>query len=1375
MKTKLITLITLLCLALATAVGAQAGNTVNGLAWGDLNNNGLQDNGESGLSGLTVLLLDDTGGPIAQTTTAGDGSYQFTDLADGTYAVAFTPPANTVTSPQDINSNSQDAQDSDVNAEGVSSMFTLTTTGGGPAPDSSTTTVTPQRINDYLYNPGIGWQEMEYLGDDILSETVLYAERYKIAWRFLNPAEGVYDWSELDKEYYRAINNGKMFSFRVYTMRGEGYGGHQMPEWVVNKGARVFGNGENTEPDYSNCTYQEEWARFVEALRQRYEGDPNVSYIDISGYGGFNEWNWNNQTAWDDSIMNPASVDGQARIRLADMFIGGSRDGHTCLDRNGNERTVSYSYPGFTETQLVMPYAGIRRISEYVFERRSDVGFRNDCLGGPGYYDNVWGRFSDQLSTLHRTAPVIYEMCPNTRGQINYPESNQLLQLTHGSLVHDNGFDRVRSQITDLMRYAGYRYVLSSASYPAQVAPGNSLNVAQVWENVGYSPNYPLMHQNFQLRTYLTDGSQIISEANSNANIASWMPAADVPNGNPPDNNTTEALTVPAGTPTGTYQVRVAIIDQRTGAPINLGIAGQDSLGLYEVGTVEVTNGGGGSPVPQTVSVDAGFYEVIPASIDVSVSNVNIAEGETSSFTLTLGSQPTANVRVNMSIGEGATLDKNRVTFRTDNWETPRTVIISGTDDDNVDGSQSAALTFNVSSNDDRYSGYSLSPISVNVTDNDTATQISVDNTEVSVDEMGTITNTGTISGSNSASAVLNTNIGTVVNNGNGTWNWTHMPTDGPSADVVEITTDGNTVSFLLATNNIAPSASINVSKTQLTAGESATLSLTSINEVSPDDLLAGFSFTYDCNGDGTPEAANVPADSFLCVYPNAGQFNASASLADKDGGFNAYTVLVNVEAQVEPTATPLPPTSVPPTGVPPTSIPPTTIAPTPTDEFQPSPPLPPTQTPPPPTYNASLDSFVVFSAEDTRLQADTQVNTGYIGSNVYTAFARNSRMTNTSSAAYADTVQLNSSAQVSNVYANNVNGNEGAIQGNRESVTLPVIAEMPNMPDLNPNGQEIIVAKNGGAMLEAGSYGRLKVNRGGSLILTGGIYHFTEWDIIANAEIFAAAPVDIRVNGRLRTRNGVTIMPTASSGLTAKDIRIFINGNNEGDTRDGRPYAAHFGNDNTLAINIYAPNGSVKLGQRNTATGAYIGRWAQVGKNSTLSLDSGFGDAPPETMPEPVDPPTTPEPTTVPGDPQPTTVPPTQIPPTTLPGDPQPTTVPPTQVPPTTVPPTQVPPTQVPPTAVPDDTDSDWDGVPDSIDLCPNDWGHESGQGCNDDDGDGIRNSDDVCPWKANHSPIGNPCETDDDFDDVPDERDMCPNEWGDNAEGCPSWKEDD
>src|SRR6185369_13313387 len=55
--------------------------------WYDLNGNGVQDSGETGINGITVQLLDSTGNVIATKTTSGDGDYLFTDLVAGTYTV----------------------------------------------------------------------------------------------------------------------------------------------------------------------------------------------------------------------------------------------------------------------------------------------------------------------------------------------------------------------------------------------------------------------------------------------------------------------------------------------------------------------------------------------------------------------------------------------------------------------------------------------------------------------------------------------------------------------------------------------------------------------------------------------------------------------------------------------------------------------------------------------------------------------------------------------------------------------------------------------------------------------------------------------------------------------------------------------------------------------------------------------------------------------------------------------------------------------------------------------------------------------------------------------------------------------------------------
>lgn len=59
--------------------------TIGDLVWEDTDGDGTRDDGEPGLDGVTVELLQ--GGSQVATTTTDEGAYRFTDLAAGTYAV----------------------------------------------------------------------------------------------------------------------------------------------------------------------------------------------------------------------------------------------------------------------------------------------------------------------------------------------------------------------------------------------------------------------------------------------------------------------------------------------------------------------------------------------------------------------------------------------------------------------------------------------------------------------------------------------------------------------------------------------------------------------------------------------------------------------------------------------------------------------------------------------------------------------------------------------------------------------------------------------------------------------------------------------------------------------------------------------------------------------------------------------------------------------------------------------------------------------------------------------------------------------------------------------------------------------------------------
>ncbi|HEX3724961.1 MAG TPA: SdrD B-like domain-containing protein, partial [Pirellulales bacterium] len=67
---------------------------LGGYVFRDLNNNGQQDPGESGIAGATLTLTDASGQPIGiVTTTDANGYYSFAGLRPGTYGVRETQPA----------------------------------------------------------------------------------------------------------------------------------------------------------------------------------------------------------------------------------------------------------------------------------------------------------------------------------------------------------------------------------------------------------------------------------------------------------------------------------------------------------------------------------------------------------------------------------------------------------------------------------------------------------------------------------------------------------------------------------------------------------------------------------------------------------------------------------------------------------------------------------------------------------------------------------------------------------------------------------------------------------------------------------------------------------------------------------------------------------------------------------------------------------------------------------------------------------------------------------------------------------------------------------------------------------------------------------
>ena len=91
--------------------------------WEDLDADGIQDQGESGIGGVTVRLFDDSGRELGSAVTNDAGEYSFLNLHYGEYHVEVDLPAGFVASPRD--QGSSESADSDIDSGGVMAPTTL--------------------------------------------------------------------------------------------------------------------------------------------------------------------------------------------------------------------------------------------------------------------------------------------------------------------------------------------------------------------------------------------------------------------------------------------------------------------------------------------------------------------------------------------------------------------------------------------------------------------------------------------------------------------------------------------------------------------------------------------------------------------------------------------------------------------------------------------------------------------------------------------------------------------------------------------------------------------------------------------------------------------------------------------------------------------------------------------------------------------------------------------------------------------------------------------------------------------------------------------------------------------------------------------------
>lgn len=421
--------------------------------------------------------------------------------------------------------------------------------------------------------------------DDWPGLSVIYL---RVPWGFLEPKEGEFNWSLLDTPAQRWIAKGKRIALRITT--SENWTRYATPEWVKAAGAKgvtyQFGQGPKADgaqwdPDFLDPIYLQKLENFLAAMARRYDGNPNVAFIDIGTFGLWGEAH---------TLMSSQLSDEQtlaAVKRHIDLHVKYFKHTLLCL----SDDAAGHDKPG--RDFPIMDYA-----------RTRGVTMRDDSIMVQSP-PRSWYH-AEMAEAFWPTLPVIleHEHFGSSKLRNAWGDGSLLLKAVedyHASYLSIHWWPREelnenRELIQRINRRLGYRLQLREISWPAEVALGAPFTVTTKWANAGVAPCYG---GGFWALILKDDKGGIVS-----VNVAEDFDMKQLPPG-PPDKipvveNTARFVIAheyadpfgkfaPATKP-GTYTVFVSV-GQRDGTPtIALPLSSDDGQHRYKMGQIIVTD-----------------------------------------------------------------------------------------------------------------------------------------------------------------------------------------------------------------------------------------------------------------------------------------------------------------------------------------------------------------------------------------------------------------------------------------------------------------------------------------------------------------------------------------------------------------------------------------------------------------------------------------------------------------------------------------------------------------------------------------------------------------------------------------------------------------
>ena len=456
------------------------------------------------------------------------------------------------------------------------SLFTLCSAllMAGPA-QAEDQVITPQPYSGLLTNPGMGIASFHDGYGQKLSvldypDTGIEYERFY--WSDLEPQEGVFNFALTDNAFAVAARHQPAMNVGLrFMVLDEPQTGSKIPAWLIAKGIKGqwVENGKTFVPDLTDPTFQQYARKLLAAFGKRYDGNPELAYVDIGMVGSWGEWHNSNFAA----VPPLASKYSTEQLN----------------------RYVDMHFDAFPNTPKIMLISGGDTLA---YAAKRGAGWRADCWGDWHNFTPEWSHMRDdypqRLAAAQSTysgfnsswqhAPVSLEICGYmdewqsvqhyTREQVQATFDWAIQQ--HASTLNLKS-RRVPAEYRDIVDNAllhiGYRYRVSRLTLPAALSADQTLTVQSTWRNDGVAPLY----LPYQLAWRITTpAGVIVMQQTSTDDLRQWLPG---------EHQSQITFNLPATLPGGKYQLETAVTDANGTPRIQLANQNRSPQGWYPLAT----------------------------------------------------------------------------------------------------------------------------------------------------------------------------------------------------------------------------------------------------------------------------------------------------------------------------------------------------------------------------------------------------------------------------------------------------------------------------------------------------------------------------------------------------------------------------------------------------------------------------------------------------------------------------------------------------------------------------------------------------------------------------------------------------------------------